>query len=116
MADEHGHYQTISIHIDAVSRNGTQGNYIERGLEVKNASVSELVRIPPIINAGKLREIAIASFIHPKLKLLFGDDAGNLHVIENDKILKSIKLSTEVIVGLSVQQLGTIYYASTLFS
>ena len=110
--NQQGHYQTISLVIDSVLRNGTLGNYLERKLEIKNFTVAKAVHIPLILNAGTIQEVAVFSYVGSKVKLLYGDDAGNLHVIESDKVVKSIKLSTEPIVGLSVQNMGAIYYSS----
>lgn len=114
IADSHGHYQTVSLLVDVAIRNGTDGNFLERGLVIKNSTVSEVVRLPTIINAGKLTEIAVYSFTSSRPKLILGDDTGNLHVVENERVAKSIKIANEAILGLSVQQLGAIYYASSL--
>lgn len=112
VAAENGDYQTVTVNFEVNLKNSTIGNTLERLLEIKSSNVTGVTRLPSIINRGNITGMVVQSTASNKIRVVLSDDKGSVHIIDNSTLVKSISVSSQPIVGLEVNNLGTVYFAS----
>lgn len=112
VASDNGNYQTITINFEVNLKNSTDGNTMQRLLEIKDSNTSAIVRMPSIINEGRITDMIVQSYIGNKVRIVLSDDKGSVHIIDNKTLIKSVSVSNQPIVGLGVNQHGTVYFTS----
>lgn len=111
LADENGNHQILTVQFSVDLRNNTEGGFLERRLELKNSSITEVKLLAKPVNSGVVSAMGISSFFGGSIKFLVGDSAGNLHIYDGVTLKKSAKVSDMSIMSLTVGA-GTAYFIS----
>jgi len=115
VADETGSYQEVHLAFDIGLKNSSEG-YIEKRLDVKNATVGPLKRLGSVLNAGMATDLTIQAYSQGKVKVVLADDSGKVHLFEDGQSKKSVQVSDLGILSLLSHQFNVYVYISSLAS
>lgn len=112
VADETGSYQELLLAFEVGLKNSSAG-YMEKRLDVKNATLGPLRRLGSLLNAGMVTDLAIQAYSQGRVKVVLADDSGKAHLFEDGQSKKSLQVSDLPILSLLSHQFGAYVFVSS---